>query len=149
MPMCSAYNLSSDLVNNYSSLTGDYRSYSLVSMKYGQRLKLARKHAKLSQQGLADRIGNLCSQENISKLERGDATGSEYTAQFAEACGVRAMWLATEEGEMTDGLYVHDERIKHLVMVCQDLAAYDIDRLVQAGDALQKLGTKKHKPGQG
>lgn len=115
-------------------------------MRYGERLRTARTHAKLTQQQLADKINNVCTQENISKLERSDATGSEFTAQFAEACGVGSMWLAAEQGDMVDGLYVHDERIKHLVQVCQDLADYDVQRLVQAGDALKELSTKTKKP---
>ncbi|WP_296643149.1 helix-turn-helix transcriptional regulator [Thiobacillus sp. 65-1402] len=146
MLMPSEYNQGSTDVNNYSSLTVYDRGYRFQAMKYGERLRTARVHAKLTQQQLADRINNVCTQENISKLERSDATGSEFTAQFAEACGVRAMWLAEGQGDMVDGLYVHDERIKHLVQVCQDLADYDVQRLVQAGDALKELSTKTKKP---
>lgn len=69
-------------------------------MNYGERLKKARGHAGLTQAGLADAIGNACSQENISKLERGNATGSEYTALFASACGVNHFWLATGKEAM-------------------------------------------------
>lgn len=143
--MHSAYNYSSTHVNNYSSLTAYKRGYRFSAMRYGERLRTARTYAKLTQQQLADRIKNVCTQENISKLERSDATGSEFTAQFAEACGVRAMWLAEEQGDMVDGLYVHDERIKHLVQVCQELADYDVQRLVQAGDALKELSSKTKK----
>lgn len=113
-------------------------------MKYGERLRMAReKVAQITQQELADRIGNLCSQENISKLERGDATGSEFTAQFAEACGVRAIWLASEQGPMVGGYYVENEQIKHLAMVCQELSSYDVEFLVQQGDALKELNKKR------
>lgn len=143
--MDTEYNQGSNPVNNYSSLTEYKPGYSFTAMKYGERLRAARNHARLTQQQLADRIGNICTQENISKLERGDATGSEFTAQFAEACGVRALWLADGSGEMVDGLYVHDERIKHLVQVCQELADYDVQRLVQAGDALKELSAKSKK----
>lgn len=99
--MHTEYNQSSTSVNNYSSLTAYDPGYSFLTMKYGERLRLARHvHAKLTQEQLAEKIGHVCTQENISKLERGDATGSEFTAQFAEACGVRAIWLAEEKGEM-------------------------------------------------
>lgn len=81
-------------------------------MKYGERLRLAREHAGLTQQELAEKTGNVTSQMNVSKLERGDATGSQFTAQFADACGVRAMWLAEEQGDMVDGLYVDDPQLK-------------------------------------
>lgn len=143
--MNTEYNQGSMVVNNYSSLTVYDRGYSFPGMKYGKRLRTARNHADLTQQQLADKIQNVCTQENISKLERSDATGSEFTAQFAEACGVRAMWLAEEQGDMVDGLYVHDERIKHLVHVCQELADYDVQRLVQAGDALKELSANSKK----
>lgn len=130
MLMPQEYNQGSTSVNNYGSLTAYDHGYRFSEMKYGERLRKARHdHAKLTQQQLADKIKNVCTQENISKLERSDANGSEFTAQFAEACGVRAMWLAEEKGDMVDGFYVHDERIKHLAQVCQDLADYDIERL--------------------
>lgn len=69
-------------------------------MKYGERLKAARKKAGLSQIGLAEkaRVG---TQENVSKLERGSAEGSEFTVQYAAACDVNPYWLATGEGDMT------------------------------------------------
>lgn len=69
-------------------------------MKYGDRLKKARTYAGLTQAGLADAIGGACSQENISKLERGNATGSEFTPLFADACGINHFWLATGKEEM-------------------------------------------------
>ena len=71
-------------------------------MSYGTRLKTARKHASLSQALLAERVK--VSQANISKLELGDATGSEFTAQIAEVCGVNPHWLATGEGQMQPAL---------------------------------------------
>lgn len=61
-------------------------------MIYGERLKAARLHAKLSQAELAELAK--VSQANISKLEKGDATGSEYTVQFATACNICPIWLA-------------------------------------------------------
>lgn len=67
-------------------------------MNYGTRLKTARKHAGLSQASLADKVK--VSQANISKLELGVASGSEFTVQIAEACGVNPHWLATGEGQM-------------------------------------------------
>lgn len=72
--------------------------YSLEAVRYGERLRSARKAAKLSQEQLAARTGHACSQANISKLESGTATGSEYTAHLARALRVDAYWLATGEG---------------------------------------------------
>lgn len=74
-------------------------SYSVESVRYGERLRTARKAAKLSQGQLATRTGNACSQANISKLESGAATGSEFTAHLARALRVDAYWLATGEGD--------------------------------------------------
>jgi len=67
-------------------------------MKYGERLKSARVSAKLTQTELGDKVG--VTQANISKLEIGQAEGSEYTVQFASVCGVSPEWLATGIGEM-------------------------------------------------
>ena len=69
-------------------------------MKYGERLKLARLCAGLTQGELAGAVG--LRRASIAYLETGDAGGSEYTAQFAHVCGVRAMWLAVEHGGMSE-----------------------------------------------
>jgi transcriptional regulator with XRE-family HTH domain len=73
--------------------------YSVEAVRYGERLRTARKAAKLSQEQLAAKTGHACSQANISKLESGVATGSEFTAQLARALRVDAYWLATGEGD--------------------------------------------------
>jgi len=65
--------------------------------EFGQRLKQARKYAKLSQDALAKRVG--ISQGTMSELER-YYSSSSYTVQIAKECGVSAVWLATGEGEM-------------------------------------------------
>lgn len=100
---------------------------------------MARKYAGLTQQQLADKVGGINTQANISYLENSDATGSEFTVQFAHACGVRALWLAEEQGEMVDGYVVDDQRLVHLVKVCEALPSYAVDQLVQQGDAMAKL----------
>ena len=69
--------------------------------EYGKRLNLARQYAGLSQERLAAATGYACSQANISKLETGGASGSEYTVHLALALGVSPLWLATGNGEMT------------------------------------------------
>lgn len=66
--------------------------------EYKDRLKFARKKAKLSQLALADRVG--VSQAIISRLETGEDTKSAFTAQFANVCRVPASWLAT--GSVTE-----------------------------------------------
>lgn len=71
-----------------------------MSAEYGKRLKIARKHAKLTQKVLALRAG--ITQSTLSELET-IAGGSAFTAQLAEQCGVNARWLAAGDGSMLDG----------------------------------------------
>jgi transcriptional regulator with XRE-family HTH domain len=64
---------------------------------FGQRLLVARKHAQLTQKELGDRTG--LGQSAIAYLEsKGHA--SEQTWLIAQVCGVRAAWLARDEGAM-------------------------------------------------
>lgn len=71
-----------------------------AKMVIGERFKLARKHAKLSQEELALAVG--CTQGLISKIERGDQDATGLIVKIAEACGVSAKWLALGQGEMLD-----------------------------------------------
>lgn len=101
-------------------------------MKYGERLQKARLHADLTQAQLAERIHHACTQVNISKLERGNASGSEFTAQFANACGVSAMWLAEEVGEMIPGGYTTtDPQLVDLLRVLEPAAPYVKENVVR------------------
>lgn len=107
-------------------------------MKYGERLRAARNHAGLSQQQLADAAG--CTQPNITGMENStSAIGTEYTVQFAKACGVRPEWLAMEQGDMVDGILVEEEHLKHLLRVCEKLPTYAVDQLILQGDAMVEL----------
>ncbi len=67
-------------------------------MEYKDRLKAARRHAKLTQAGLAKAVG--ITQTSISDLERGKSVSSSYNASIAKACGISALWLEREEGAM-------------------------------------------------
>lgn len=69
-------------------------------MNYSNRLKAARRHAKLNQVALAVKSG--VSQQTISKIERGLQDASAFTVQFATACEVRPEWLATGAGAMVE-----------------------------------------------
>jgi transcriptional regulator with XRE-family HTH domain len=142
------YNCSSSNVNNQSSLISDNLGYRLISMKYGERLKKARIHKGLTQTELAERIGRVCSQENISKLERGDATGSEYTVQFAEACGVNPYWLATGDGEMVTEYRPQNSRIEHALKIMEKLPPEALDYVIRDLDQMDELVHKLlHKQG--
>lgn len=68
-------------------------------MNYSQRLKAARKHAKLTQAELSKAVG--ITQTSISDLERGKSASSTFGASIARICGVSALWLETGEGSMT------------------------------------------------
>lgn len=110
-------------------------------MKYGQRLKQARLHAKLNQPQLSQKLNGIVSQQNISHLENGDATGSEYTVQFALACGVDPIWLATETGEMipsADLAYAKNEKQARVLAAMQEMSEYKQDVLVGVSDSLTK-----------
>lgn len=126
-------------VNKSICLTDKKPACNFGGVNYAKRLKQARKHKGLTQAGLASAMNNVMSQQAIQYLENSDATGSEFTVQLARACGVDPMWLATGQGDMVDGLYVEDVRIKHIAMVCESLPDYAVDQLVQQSDALAEL----------
>lgn len=111
-------------------------------MNYGERLKAARKHAKLSQAKLAEMTG--VSQANISKLELSEATGSEFTVQFSVACGVSCEWLAMNTGEMVNNVNYNNEDIKRAIVLMQDMPEYALKHAVKIIDDIaqfQKMAT--------
>ena len=71
-----------------------------LHMEYKDRVKAARKHARLTQVELAKMVG--IDQASISDLERGRSSRSSYNASLAKACGVSALWLEKGIGEMLD-----------------------------------------------
>lgn len=149
--MDAEYNSGSFAVKNFVCLTDDNRSCRFLKMNYGERLIKAREHAKLTQAQLSERLGKdadgkyYMSQSNISALERDPKTkGSLHTVKLARACGVNPDWLAYEEGEMVDGLYVDDERIKRGVMILEQLKAeYRLDDALELLNSVAKLTRKK------
>lgn len=64
-----------------------------MKLTYGDRLRLAREHKKLSQDKLAELSG--VKQGTISKIERGDQHSSGFDAELSYALDVEAMWLKT------------------------------------------------------
>lgn len=68
-------------------------------MNLGQRLKIAREHAKLTQIELAERSG--VKQQVISKIERGMQHDTGAIIPLARACGISPYWLDSGEGGMT------------------------------------------------
>lgn len=68
-------------------------------MSIAKRIEEARKHAGLTQKGLADKVG--ISQTAVHKLEAGRSKSSRRTVSIALTCGVDPIWLETGRGEMT------------------------------------------------
>jgi transcriptional regulator with XRE-family HTH domain len=69
-------------------------------MKYGERLKIARERAGITQQALAELVG--MKQPSLAYLEnpKNNAGGSEFTVKLAHALGVSVDWLDDEIGAM-------------------------------------------------
>jgi SOS-response transcriptional repressor LexA len=65
---------------------------------FGDRLKAALKHAQMTQQELASRVG--ISQQLINYATSARAKGSKHSLLMAKALGVSAEWLSTGSGEM-------------------------------------------------
>lgn len=103
-------------------------------MNFGERLLKAREHAGLTQEMLAKKSG--VKQGTISKIERGDTDSSTFTVQLSIACGVRPEWLAIEDGEMVDGLYVDDPKARAVLLAMKQMPEFKKDMLVQASHSL-------------
>lgn len=67
---------------------------------YGERLRIARERAGLTQPELAKAAG--IGQGQISKLERGLRAGTTKNFELATATGVRQQWLVKGTGPMAD-----------------------------------------------
>lgn len=130
-------------VNNYSCLTANFLNSNLAVMSIGKRLKLARKHANLTQVELADKLKGITTQQNISLLENEITTGTEYIVHLAKACGVSAEWLAIGEGEMLiqNNLYLTPDMHAHL-KVLQDLPDYARTEVIRDAIKTAELITK-------
>lgn len=85
-------------IYRHSCLQAYRLTYNNQRMELKTRLKAARRHAKITQEQLADKIG--IKQASISELETGKSGSTSFIAEIARACGVNPIWLATGEGEM-------------------------------------------------
>jgi SOS-response transcriptional repressor LexA len=102
-------------------------------MEYKDRLKVARRHAQLTQGQLADAIG--ITQTSISDLERGKSKGTSFNARIAEICGVRALWLEDGVGEML----AKDERsnVAPMLQPHREAREYPVLSWVAAGECVE------------
>jgi|GEM_PF-322269 len=73
----------------------------LMTTELRERLKAARKDAKLTQKEIVTRVG--ITQPAYSELETGKSASSGYLPQIARILGVDAHWLATGKGAKTSG----------------------------------------------
>jgi len=134
------YSLRCISVNPLSCLTEKFSGHTFQSMTLGERLKRAREYAGLTQKELEQRSGVL--QQMISKVENGYQETSAYIVELAVACGVRPEWLGMGQGEMVDGLYVKNEKIKRAVTIMQEMPDYVLDEAIKSVDSIAKLGKR-------
>lgn len=137
-------------VNSCLYLTGNNPVYNVDSMKYGDRLKQARKHAELNQEQLADLVG--IKQPSISYLEDPDnnAEGSEHTARFARICKVSVDWLSDEIGEMKPLIYqTSDQKIIAALKLMEQMPDYGIDAAIKSLAETEELISRARDDGDG
>lgn len=118
------------------------------NMKFSDRLKQARKHAKLSQEELALAVG--CSQGAVSKIERGDQEESALVVKFAVACGVNPVWLDTGNGEMVATELNLSPQMQTHIKVLQQLPDYAVEEVIRdaikTSELIEKAQANPTKP---
>jgi len=72
-----------------------------MTTEFGKRMKLARARIDMTQEELADASG--IKQSTVGSTEA-HGLASQFTAEFAQALGVNAFWLATGKGDPDDGI---------------------------------------------
>ena len=106
-------------------------------MTMGQRLKKARKEAKMTQQLLANLSG--VAQTRISALESGLQTTSSFAVELANALGCDITWLKTGADSQTDKPIVNTLELKIIELLRQ----LDPEELAREVAYLQKLAARK------
>jgi transcriptional regulator with XRE-family HTH domain len=136
-------------VNRHLCLPDHRAGYNFDPMNYGERLKAAREYAVLDQYALAEKVG--IKQPSISYLESSPkAEGSQYTVQFARACGVSPDWLADEIGEMIPTTYqTTDPKIIAVARVMEPMPEYAKDAAVKDVAEVAELVSRARQDGNG
>lgn len=94
------------------------------------RLKEARKLAKITQKVLGDRVG--IPQSTIAALETGEHRTARNLTEIAAALGVDALWLATGKGVMkSDGTtqYISHDIPPHVMALAEKLCLVPDEKL--------------------
>ncbi|WP_426758398.1 helix-turn-helix transcriptional regulator, partial [Pseudomonas aeruginosa] len=99
------------------------------------RIKLARKHADLTQRQLAEAVG--VSQPVISQLEKGENLQSVHLLKIANVCGVDPEWLAEGTGR-PPGFSAREPSAEYQAAS----STADIVRSMLASKAAQKLSAE-------
>lgn len=86
------------LGERHTFLQDQRAAFIFATMELKDRLKQARKHAKLSQVQLAERAG--IAQASVSEIERGLTRTSGHLVRLATICGVSPIWLSEGTGSM-------------------------------------------------
>lgn len=113
-----------------------------MKLQLGERLRMAREHARITQAQLEERSG--IKQATISKIERGESENSTFTVRLAVACGVRPEWLDMEEGPMLGikGYTTSDPKLIAMCRIMEDKAEYVKDAAVKEVTQILELVDK-------
>jgi phage repressor protein C with HTH and peptisase S24 domain len=115
-------------------------------MKLSERLEEAMKYAGLNQPQLEAKSG--VKQQIIHKILKEKQLTSAHVVKLAMACGVRSEWLSEEQGDMVDGFYVDDPRLKaalndpkrvNALLLMESLPEYAVDHVIKEIVETQEL----------
>lgn len=121
-----------------------------------QRIRLARRHAGLSQAALASVVGVQRSAVSHWEANNGKHPSVTHMRELALACGVQFEWLATGRGRMNlssetaldsvaaaDALLVEDPLEQRLILAFRDAPTRSRAPLVEVVEQLASLRTGK------
>lgn len=117
-----------------------------LRMELSERIIKARLYAKLTQEELAHKVG--CTQDMISKLERGERKKTSHIVKIARACSVSVDWMDSGEGEMLDiQVFAKDEREKLVLLAMQSMPDYHKDTAIKILNSLTESESDSRKNG--
>lgn len=115
-------------------------------MNLGDRLKLARKYAELTQVALASKAD--VPQQNISSIESGNQEKSADVVRLAVACGVRAEWLDLGIEPMVEKYQTADEQLIRAMQIMEQLPDYArqhaIKEIIETAELIKRAKDEEH-----